>query len=109
MIAESVREVVAVYKLDFGVPEAIWVFNVKEFPGCSDNGLSWEKHPRGSGRGITEEVEGIDWINTSDTRSLERICKGDALRRPFIFNLVFLYSVNNFFRKIFNLPDISTI
>jgi tartrate/fumarate subfamily iron-sulfur-dependent hydro-lyase beta chain len=32
LIAESVEEVVGVYKLDFGVPEAIWVLKVKEFP-----------------------------------------------------------------------------
>lgn len=32
LIAESVEEVLGVYKLDFGVPEAIWVLKVKEFP-----------------------------------------------------------------------------
>jgi len=32
LIAESVKEIVGVYKLDFGVPEAIWVLKVKEFP-----------------------------------------------------------------------------
>jgi len=32
LIAESVEKVLGVYKLDFGVPEAIWVLNVKEFP-----------------------------------------------------------------------------
>ena len=32
LIAESVQEVLDVYKLDFGVPEAIWVLRVKEFP-----------------------------------------------------------------------------
>jgi fumarate hydratase subunit beta len=32
LIAESVEEVTAVYKLEFGVPEAIWVLKVKEFP-----------------------------------------------------------------------------
>jgi fumarate hydratase class I len=32
LIAESVRQVLDVYKLDFGVPEAIWVLDVKEFP-----------------------------------------------------------------------------
>ncbi len=32
LIAQSVEEVVGVYKLDFGVPEAIWVLKVKEFP-----------------------------------------------------------------------------
>ena len=32
LIAESVEKVLGVYKLDFGVPEAIWVLQVKEFP-----------------------------------------------------------------------------
>ena len=32
MIAESVEEVIGVYKLDFGVPEAIWVLRVNQFP-----------------------------------------------------------------------------
>lgn len=32
LIAESVEEVLGVYKLDFGVPEAIWVLKVKQFP-----------------------------------------------------------------------------
>jgi fumarate hydratase class I len=32
LIAESVEEVVGVYKLDFGVPEAIWVLKVNRFP-----------------------------------------------------------------------------
>lgn len=33
LIAESVEEVLDVYKLEeFGVPEAIWVLNVKKFP-----------------------------------------------------------------------------
>lgn len=32
LIAESVKKVLGVYKLDFGVPEAIWVIEVKDFP-----------------------------------------------------------------------------
>jgi fumarate hydratase subunit beta len=32
LIAKSVEEVIGVYKLDFGVPEAIWVLKVKDFP-----------------------------------------------------------------------------
>ncbi len=32
LIAESVKKVHGVYKLDFGVPEAIWVIEVKDFP-----------------------------------------------------------------------------
>jgi fumarate hydratase class I len=32
LIAQSVTKVQAVYNLDFGVPEAIWVIEVKDFP-----------------------------------------------------------------------------
>ena len=32
LIAESVKQVLGVYKLDFGVPEAIWVIEVEDFP-----------------------------------------------------------------------------
>jgi fumarate hydratase subunit beta len=32
LIAESVQQVLGVHKLDFGVPEAIWVIEVKDFP-----------------------------------------------------------------------------
>ncbi len=32
LIAESVREVLAVYKLEFGVPEALWVIRVADLP-----------------------------------------------------------------------------
>jgi fumarate hydratase class I len=31
-IAQSVRKVLGVYKLDFGVPEAMWVIEVRDFP-----------------------------------------------------------------------------
>jgi len=32
LIAQSVTKVLGVHKLDFGVPEAIWVIQVKDFP-----------------------------------------------------------------------------
>ncbi len=32
LIAQSVQQVLTVHKLDFGVPEAIWVIDVKDFP-----------------------------------------------------------------------------
>ncbi len=32
LIAQSVKEVLDVYKLDFGVPEAMWVIRVEDFP-----------------------------------------------------------------------------
>lgn len=49
LIAESVEEVVNVYKLDFGVPEAIWVLKVKEFPVV----VTMDSH----GKSIHDEVE----------------------------------------------------
>ena len=32
LIAQTVRRVLGVYKLDFGVPEAMWVIEVVDFP-----------------------------------------------------------------------------
>ncbi len=32
LIAQSVKRVVTVYKLEFGVPEAMWVIDVEDFP-----------------------------------------------------------------------------
>jgi fumarate hydratase class I len=32
LIAQTVTKVLGVYKLDFGVPEAMWVIEVKHFP-----------------------------------------------------------------------------
>lgn len=32
LIAQSVKEVIKVHKLEFGVPEAMWVIQVEEFP-----------------------------------------------------------------------------
>jgi fumarate hydratase class I len=49
LIAESVEEVVGVYKLEFGVPEAIWVLKVKEFPVV----VTMDSH----GKSIHDEVE----------------------------------------------------
>jgi fumarate hydratase class I len=49
LIAESVEEVVGVYKLDFGVPEAIWVLRVKKFPVV----VTMDSH----GKSIHDDVE----------------------------------------------------
>ncbi|NQS91120.1 MAG: fumarate hydratase C-terminal domain-containing protein [Chloroflexi bacterium] len=49
LIAESVEEVIGVYKLDFGVPEAIWVLKVKNFPVV----VTMDAH----GKSIHAEVE----------------------------------------------------
>ena len=51
LIAESVEEVVGVYKMDFGVPEAIWVLRVKEFPVV----VTMDSH----GKSIHDQVEAI--------------------------------------------------
>jgi tartrate dehydratase beta subunit/fumarate hydratase class I family protein len=32
LIAQTVEAVLGVYKLEFGVPEAMWVIRVKDFP-----------------------------------------------------------------------------
>jgi len=32
LIAESVKKVLGVYKMEFGVPEALWVIQVEDFP-----------------------------------------------------------------------------
>jgi fumarate hydratase class I len=32
LIAESVKKVIAVFKLEFGIPEAVWVIEVENFP-----------------------------------------------------------------------------
>lgn len=49
LIAESVEEVIGVYKLDFGVPEAIWVLKVNQFPVV----VTMDSH----GESIHEDVE----------------------------------------------------
>lgn len=49
LIAESVRKVTAVHKLDFGVPEAMWVIEVEDFPAV----VTMDAH----GRSLHAEVE----------------------------------------------------
>jgi fumarate hydratase class I len=49
LIAESVEEVLGVHKLDFGVPEAIWVLKVKDFPVV----VTMDSH----GQSIHDQVE----------------------------------------------------
>lgn len=57
LIAESVEEVIAVYKMDFGVPEAIWVLKVKEFPVV----VTMDSH----GKSMHDEVEAKSIKNLS--------------------------------------------
>jgi fumarate hydratase class I len=49
LIAESVEDVIGVYKLEFGVPEAIWVLKVKKFPAV----VTMDAH----GKSIHDDVE----------------------------------------------------
>ena len=49
LIAETVKEVTGVYKLDFGVPEAMWVISVVDFPAV----VTMDSH----GNSLHAEVE----------------------------------------------------
>ncbi len=49
LIAQSVQKVLGVYKLDFGVPEAMWVIEVKDFPAI----VTMDSH----GNSLHETVE----------------------------------------------------
>ena len=49
LIAQSVQKVLTVHKLDFGVPEAIWVLKVKDFPVV----VTMDSH----GNSLHDEVE----------------------------------------------------
>ncbi len=53
LIAQTVTRVLGVYKLDFGVPEAMWVTEIKDFPAvvtmdshCGSLHVSVEEHSR---------------------------------------------------------------
>jgi len=48
-IAQTVQRVLGVYKLDFGVPEAMWVIEVKDFPVV----VTMDSH----GGSLHEEIE----------------------------------------------------
>ena len=48
-IAQTVKRVLGVYKLDFGVPEAIWVIEVKDFPAV----VTMDAH----GNSLHEKIE----------------------------------------------------
>ncbi len=61
-IAESVKEVLTVYKLDFGVPEAFWVIRVEDFPAVvtmdSHGGSLHELIKEQSAQKLTELIRG---------------------------------------------------
>jgi fumarate hydratase class I len=49
LIAQSVKEVVTVHKMEFGVPEAMWVIRVEDFPVV----VTMDSH----GQSIHEEIQ----------------------------------------------------
>jgi fumarate hydratase class I len=59
LIAKCVREVVGVYKLEFGVPEAIWVIRVEDFPvvvTMDAYGSSLHESVRNSSKTVLEKL-----------------------------------------------------
>ena len=59
LIAETVKRVLGVYKLDFGVPEAIWVIEVQDFPAVDTmdaNGNSLHEAVRQNSRAVLENL-----------------------------------------------------
>ena len=62
LIAQSVKNVEAVYKMDFGVPEAIWVITVEDFPAV----VTMDSH----GQSLHAEVA------QHSSRAFERLLQG---------------------------------
>jgi fumarate hydratase class I len=59
LIAQTVRRVLGVYKLDFGVPEAMWVIEVVDFPAVvtmDSHGESQHAVVEGRSRAALEEL-----------------------------------------------------
>lgn len=59
LIAQSVKQVLGVYKLDLGVPEAIWVIEVEKFPvvvTMDANGNSLHKNIQSSSKEILPKL-----------------------------------------------------
>jgi fumarate hydratase class I len=62
LIAQSVKKVLGVHKLDFGVPEALWVLEVVDFPAV----VTMDSH----GNSLHAEIE------ASSKAALERLLAG---------------------------------
>ncbi|HLF82392.1 MAG TPA: FumA C-terminus/TtdB family hydratase beta subunit [Anaerolineales bacterium] len=62
LIAQSVKKVLGVHKLDFGVPEALWVLQVEDFPAV----VTMDSH----GNSLHAEIE------ASSKAALERLLAG---------------------------------
>lgn len=59
LIAEKVQKVIAVHKMEFGVPEAIWVIEVKDFPvivTMDSHGNSLHDHVRRDSKTILNQL-----------------------------------------------------
>jgi fumarate hydratase subunit beta len=59
LIAESVVKVLGVHKLEFGVPEAIWVIEVRDFPvvvTMDSNGNSLHKRVRQKSKNVLDHL-----------------------------------------------------
>ena len=55
LIAEAVTEVIGVHKLDFGVPEAIWVIRVKDLPVI----VTMDAHNASLHASVREQSKGV--------------------------------------------------
>jgi fumarate hydratase class I len=55
LIAQSVTQVLDVYKLEFGVPEAMWVIEVKDFPAV----VTMDSHGGSLHAKINQQSEGV--------------------------------------------------
>jgi fumarate hydratase subunit beta len=63
LIAQSVRRVRGVYKMEFGVPEAIWVIEVQDFPAVvtmDAHGSSLHTEVAARSKAVLEELLGVD-------------------------------------------------
>jgi len=59
LIAQSVKRVLGVFKLEFGVPEAIWVIEVKDFPvvvTMDSHGNSLHEKVEAESKSVLEEL-----------------------------------------------------
>jgi fumarate hydratase subunit beta len=58
LIAQSVKEVVTVHKMEFGVPEAMWVIRVEDFPVV----VTMDSH----GQSIHDQVQALSQAKLAD-------------------------------------------
>jgi fumarate hydratase class I len=59
LIAQTVTKVIGVYKLDFGVPEAMWVIEVKDFPAVvtmDAHGVSLHAEVEAKSKAVLEKL-----------------------------------------------------